>query len=461
MYHAPSHSRRTRRRLVWAGLGMFFGPLYLGGVIVIATTVFAQVSVSEKLQVSLVTLTVLGIPLAVLIGWSRRGAALDRRRIAAQEQINQQAAATNLSRLTLAEHLQRLEQLRLAQYALFPLRYRWRRYLWLGLVVGFWLVLVTPITVTLVGVVLGEASWLALRGVAFSSFFYVILALRLSRYVRKNIFAPISKSNQAEYLVPLKHYLRRTIIPILLGQVYGRFGMYSGETLPLHSRFLASSLTGGYSLFRTVGEYGYYYNRTHYAGGSSQVYLEEIYLLGQPPGQQLLMEAFFQTIRTTVTDSGRRVERLQPAFNALVIRTPVQTEFMGEHVIFTRNLFRPALPNFQAATLESMEFTKRFEAYTTSQRELRVVLRTNVMRRLLELVSNEQKCWLEFKGGQVYIGLESPKGIFEPNLERETTLEELQESLQRVRAMTNLSRELAINYRTRYVGGLANSNWTK
>ena len=143
--------------------------------------------------------------------------------------------------------------------------------------------------------------------------------------------------------------------------------------------------------------------------------------------------------------------RYRPLYNWLVVRVPVDHEFEGETVVFTKQLSETYTRGLTPDTYESPEFNERFQVYTSNPREARLCLKTNVIAALLDLQAHYPRpLWLEFKAHSVLIGLDYPAGIFEAKPGQLLTEADLQTSGRTLHALLEITELLNINHEYLY-----------
>ena len=99
----------------------------------------------------------------------------------------------------------------------------------------------------------------------------------------------------------------------------------------------------------------------------------------------------------------------------LVIISPVDHQFSGYTLVHSRDLFvtHPG-PDLPPVRLESPVFQELFKTYSSSQREARVCLKTNVMSAWLDYLSPLNRLgFLEFENRHVIIGIQLERSIFQ------------------------------------------------
>ena len=117
---------------------------------------------------------------------------------------------------------------------------------------------------------------------------------------------------------------------------------------------------------------------------------------------------------------GFRQEYISAAIQGLYLETEFGEEFEGVTVVTTRRkLFgtRSYLASFRhldaSFKSESPNFDRQFQVYTTSQREARRALKTNVMLRLLALASLNENIYLHLEGKKAQVYLDTKEDFFE------------------------------------------------
>ncbi|RUR80158.1 hypothetical protein PCC6912_30180 [Chlorogloeopsis fritschii PCC 6912] len=103
----------------------------------------------------------------------------------------------------------------------------------------------------------------------------------------------------------------------------------------------------------------------------------------------------------------------------------------------------------QLVKLEDPEFTKYFTVYSEDQVEARYVLSTNLMAKLVEFRKKARRnIYVSFVDDIIYIAIEYPEGIFEPNLFRSMlSFAPLREYFETIQLMFKIVEDLNLNRR--------------
>lgn len=131
-------------------------------------------------------------------------------------------------------------------------------------------------------------------------------------------------------------------------------------------------------------------------------------------------EAHLEERRTTTDSKGRTQTRWVTVFRGQCIRFDFHKRFFG-HTLVTRDagffnfMGKVTMGELDRARLESPEFEKAFEVYTSDQVEARFLLTPDMMQRLINLedVFHGRKLRCAFEGGEMFIAVEGAD-LFEP-----------------------------------------------
>ena len=129
-------------------------------------------------------------------------------------------------------------------------------------------------------------------------------------------------------------------------------------------------------------------------------------------------EAHLEDKRTTTDSKGRTRTRWVTVFNGQCLRFKFHKDFLGETLV-TRdsgifNIFGRG-GDFERVKLESPQFERAFEVYSTDQVEARYILTPDLMQRLIQLEKTFRGAGLRcaFVGGELLVALEGGD-LFEP-----------------------------------------------
>ena len=131
-------------------------------------------------------------------------------------------------------------------------------------------------------------------------------------------------------------------------------------------------------------------------------------------------EAHLEERRTTTDSKGRTRTRWVTVFRGQCIRFDFHKRFFG-HTLVTRDagffnfMGNMTMGDLERARLESTEFEKAFEVYTSDQVEARYLLTPDMMQRLVDLENtfHGSKLRCAFEGGEMFIAVEGAD-LFEP-----------------------------------------------
>lgn len=131
-------------------------------------------------------------------------------------------------------------------------------------------------------------------------------------------------------------------------------------------------------------------------------------------------EAHLEERRTTTDSKGRTQTRWVTVFRGQCIRFDFHKRFFGNTLVTRDAGFFNFFGNFtkgdlERAQLESAEFEKAFEVYTSDQVEARFLLTPDMMQRLVDLENtfHGKKLRCAFDGGEMFIAVEGTD-LFEP-----------------------------------------------
>ena len=136
--------------------------------------------------------------------------------------------------------------------------------------------------------------------------------------------------------------------------------------------------------------------------------------------------------------------------NYITLQQPVDHDFDGTTFVYSKSFPIKMSRGMENVRLESQEFSKQFRVYTDNQREARVCLKTNVMTALMDTLDSNNGIALEFTGGYVTIILETKHLLFELDLAREYSAEDLDKNVTLINFLTNITQQLNINHEYLY-----------
>jgi Protein of unknown function (DUF3137) len=397
---------------------------------------------SKILAISVLILFII-LPYNLLLYFIKRYSKFENNRSQLRGEINSMSVSSH-ENFSFQQHIKYLEKIRIKQYNLYKDTKKYQRIAGIVCICFFGVI------------VLNQELKLLFSGFSISpmQFTQGLIFFVGTGYVyyfhifnnQKKIFvtAEVKKGNEALYLKPLKEYMNINIIPRLLEQKFETASLNQQNYIQLDSRYLSKRQENGTyePLLKTYN--GDFHTKLSMYGFQGDMYLEDCFEITHDNNHFQFMEAFY--INDPVGNNAERV----PYGNFVIVSTEVHGRFEGEHLINSKPMFREHQEKFETAELESVEFMKQFDILTNNQRELRMVMKTNVMMRLMDLVPIGSKCFLEFKNQKVYIGIETVSGIFEPTLEVENNPQIFLNSLNLVEKMVNLTKDLAINYKTKF-----------
>lgn len=134
----------------------------------------------------------------------------------------------------------------------------------------------------------------------------------------------------------------------------------------------------------------------------------------------------------------------------LVVQEKVDHDFEGETLVWSKYFPAKFYHHKYKVKLESKEFRKRFHTYTTNQREARVCLKTNVMSSILDTFEPSRQIFMEFRNQWLIIGMEISNPLFEIDLNREYTYDDLIQNLHSIKYLEDLAEKLNINHEYLY-----------
>ncbi len=131
-------------------------------------------------------------------------------------------------------------------------------------------------------------------------------------------------------------------------------------------------------------------------------------------------EAHLEEKRTTRDSNGRTQTRWVTVFRGQCIRFDFHKRFFGQTLItrdagFFNFMGNMTMGDLERARLESPDFEKAFEVYTSDQVEARFLLTPDFMQRLVDLedVFHGKRLRCAFDGGEMFIAVEGAD-LFEP-----------------------------------------------
>lgn len=147
----------------------------------------------------------------------------------------------------------------------------------------------------------------------------------------------------------------------------------------------------------------------------------EDHILGNRNGVDFeFFEAHLEERRTTRDSNGRTRTRWVTVFKGQCIRFDFHKRFFGETLVtrdagFFNFLGNMTMGELERARLESPDFEKAFEVYTSDQVEARFLLTPDMMQRLLDLegIFHGRNLRCAFEGGEMFIAVEGAD-LFEP-----------------------------------------------
>lgn len=105
------------------------------------------------------------------------------------------------------------------------------------------------------------------------------------------------------------------------------------------------------------------------------------------------------------------------------------------------------LDNKKPVKLENSEFSKHFNVYSQDQVESRYILSTSLIEKLLKFRHQAHRnIYVSFVDDRIYIAIEYPEGLFEPNLYRNMlSFAPLREYFEAIQLMLSITEELNLD----------------